>query len=175
MVKLWLGVGCQQGVSSESIESAIFQTLALQNLQISDVIGVASIDRKAQEPGLVAVCARYHWQFQTYSAAELNNIQIPQPSNTVAQLVGTNSVAEAAAMLASGQELLVRKQIYSIVLIAGCGQVWSSTRQGSEVASEQTFAAREVASDPCVAGREAIGGKFITVAIAPMNPTNGVP
>jgi cobalamin biosynthesis protein CbiG len=111
---LWLGIGCQQGVSSESIESAILQTLALQDLQIADVVGVASIDRKAQEPGILEVCAKYQWQLQTYGTRELNNVQIPQASGTVAQLVGTNSVAEAAAMLASGQELLVTKRIYSI-------------------------------------------------------------
>jgi cobalamin biosynthesis protein CbiG len=114
MTRLWLGIGCQRGVSGESIESAIFQTLALQDLQIVEVVGVASIDRKAQELGILEVCAKYHWQFQTYSAAELNNVQIQQPSTTVAQRVETNSVAEATAMLASGQELLVSKQIYSI-------------------------------------------------------------
>jgi cobalamin biosynthesis protein CbiG len=114
MMRLWLGVGCQGGVSGESIESAILQTLALLDFGIGDVVGVASIDLKAQEPGILEVCAKYHWQFQTYSAAELNNVQIQRPSTTVAQLVGTNSVAEAAAMLVSGQELLVRKQIYSI-------------------------------------------------------------
>jgi cobalamin biosynthesis protein CbiG len=112
MTRLWLGIGCQQGASGESIESAILQTLALQDLNIADVVGVASIDRKAQEPGILEICAKYHWQLQTYTAAELNNFQ--QPSTTVAQLVGTNSVAEAAAMLASGQKLLVSKQIYSI-------------------------------------------------------------
>lgn len=111
---LWLGIGCQQGASGESIESAIVQTLALQGLNIADVVGVASIDRKAQEPGILEVCAKYHWQLQTYTAAELDNVQIQQLSTTVAQLVGTNSVAEAAAILASRQELLVSKQIYLI-------------------------------------------------------------
>jgi cobalamin biosynthesis protein CbiG len=114
MTKLWLGIGCQRGVSSESIESAILQTLALQDLNIADVVGVASIDLKVQEPGILEICAKYHWQFQTYSGTELNNVQIQRPSTTVAQLVETNSVAEAAAMLVSGQELLVSKQIYSI-------------------------------------------------------------
>jgi cobalamin biosynthesis protein CbiG len=114
MTRLWLGIGCQQGASGGSIESAILQTLALQDLNIVDVVGVASIDHKAQEPGILEVCIRYHWQLQTYSAAELDHVQIQQPSTTVAQLIGANSVAEAAAMLASGQELLVRKQIYSI-------------------------------------------------------------
>jgi cobalamin biosynthesis protein CbiG len=111
---LWLGIGCQQGAIGESIESAILQALALQDLQIGDVLGVASIDFKAQEPGILEVCAKYHWQLQTYTAAELDNVQIQRLSTTVAQLVGTNSVAEAAVMLASGQKLLVSKQIYSI-------------------------------------------------------------
>lgn len=114
MAGLWLGIGCQRGVSDELIESAILQTLALQDLQIADVVGVASIDHKAQEPGILEVCAKYHWQLQTYSATELDNVQIQRPSTTIAQLVGTNSVAEAAAMLASGQQLLVSKQIYLI-------------------------------------------------------------
>jgi cobalamin biosynthesis protein CbiG len=111
---LWLGIGCQQGAIGKSIESAILQALALQDLQIVDVLGVASIDFKAQEPGILEVCAKYHWQLQTYTAAELDNVQIQRLSTTVAQLVGTNSVAEAAVMLASDQELLVSKQIYSI-------------------------------------------------------------
>jgi cobalt-precorrin 5A hydrolase len=118
MPKLWLGIGYQKGVTSESIEQAIRQTLADQDLQIAEVIGVASIDLKAQEPGIVAVCIKYCWQFQTYSADELASVNTNHFSDTnqkiVARLVGTNSVAEAAAILASGQELLVPKQIYSI-------------------------------------------------------------
>jgi cobalamin biosynthesis protein CbiG len=110
---LWLGIGCQSGASSESIERAIHQTLALRDLQINDVLGVASIDLKAQEPGILAICAKYHWQFQIYSAAELNGIVIDR-STAVSRLVGTHSVAESAAILASGQELLVMKQIYKI-------------------------------------------------------------
>jgi cobalamin biosynthesis protein CbiG len=146
---LWLGIGCQQGASSESIESAILQTLALQDLQIGDVLGVASIDRKAQEPGILEICAKYHWQLQTYTAAELNNIQIQQPSTTVAQLVGTNSVAEAAAMLASGQKLLVSKQIYSIG-----GKFITVAIAYFDIAQYQSLTPQ---------------------VIAPKNPTNGVP
>jgi cobalamin biosynthesis protein CbiG len=111
---LWLGIGCQQGASSESIEQAIHQTLALKDLQISAVVGVASIDRKAQEPSILALCAKYHWQFQTYSATELNSVVVERPSTRVSMLIETNSVAEAAAILASGSELLVIKQIYQI-------------------------------------------------------------
>jgi cobalamin biosynthesis protein CbiG len=111
---LWIGIGCQKGVSGKSIESAILQALALQDLNIADVVGVASIDLKSQEPGILEVCAKYRWQLQTYSAHELDNVQIYQPSTAVAQLMGTKSVAEAAAILVSGQELLVKKQVYSI-------------------------------------------------------------
>jgi cobalamin biosynthesis protein CbiG len=110
-MKLWIGIGCQKGVSGESIESAIFQTLALQNLQITAVVGLASIDLKAQESGILAICTKYHWPLQIYSATELNTANT---NTTVSQLVGTNSVAEAAAILASGQKLLVAKQIYQI-------------------------------------------------------------
>jgi cobalamin biosynthesis protein CbiG len=111
---LWLGIGCQRGASAESIEAAICQTLALGNLQLADVLGVASIDLKAQEAGVLAVCAKHHWQLQTYSAVELNSVQVQQPSIAVARLTATNSVAEAAAMLASGQKLLIGKQVYAI-------------------------------------------------------------
>jgi cobalamin biosynthesis protein CbiG len=145
---LWLGIGCQQGASGELIESAIRQTLALSDLQIVDVVGVASIDLKAQEPGILEVCAKYNWQFQTYSAAELNNVQIQQPSTTVAQLVGTNSVAEAAAILASGQELLVKKQIYSIG-----GKFITVAIAHFDIDQHQSLAPK---------------------VIAPKNPTNGV-
>jgi cobalt-precorrin 5A hydrolase / precorrin-3B C17-methyltransferase len=111
---LWIGIGCQRGVSGGSIEAAIYQALARQDLQITAVLGVASIDLKAQEPGIVAVCTKYHWQFQTYSAAELAMVVTEQSALVVTQQVGTPSVAEAAAILASGQKLLVIKQVYKI-------------------------------------------------------------
>jgi cobalamin biosynthesis protein CbiG len=111
---LWIGIGCQRGVSSKSIEAAINQALALQNLQIVEVLGVASIDLKAQEPGIIAICAKYYWQFQTYSAAELAMVVTEHSSATLTQQVGTHSVAEAAAILASGQKLLIMKQVYEI-------------------------------------------------------------
>jgi cobalamin biosynthesis protein CbiG len=111
---LWLGIGCQRGASDKAIESAIDQTLAIKDLQITDVLGVASIDHKAQEPGILAVCTKYRWPLQTYSTTELAEVATEQPAAIVLRLIGTNSVAEAAAILAGSQELLVVKQIYQI-------------------------------------------------------------
>ncbi|MDD1469344.1 cobalamin biosynthesis protein [Dolichospermum sp. ST_sed5] len=51
----------------------------------------------------------------------LNNVFVPNPSNTVTKLMGTYSVAEAAAILAASEitseeiTLLVPKQIFRLL------------------------------------------------------------
>ncbi|MEM8602731.1 MAG: precorrin-3B C(17)-methyltransferase, partial [Cyanobacteria bacterium P01_H01_bin.121] len=65
------------------------------------IAGLASLDLKADEPGLLALSEVKQWPLQCFTSAELNTIAVPNPSAVVAQAVGTASVAEAAALLAA--------------------------------------------------------------------------
>ena len=88
--------------------------LADQGLDIRCVKSIASIDLKANEPGLVALAEKHGWPFEVYPAAELDQVEgIENPSETVKKYVGTRTVAEGACLLAAGaRELTVAKRSY---------------------------------------------------------------
>ncbi len=76
-------------------------------------MGIATIDRKANEPGLVEYWRESGWLLKIYSPAQLNSIAVTTPSQLVSSLVETVSVAEAAALCAAQTDiLLVSKQIF---------------------------------------------------------------
>jgi precorrin-4 C11-methyltransferase len=117
--RLVLGVGCSTGASLEQIESLILETLATAGMSPAGVGELASIDTRAQEPGILALAEKFGWPIRTYSAAQLADVLVPNPSQVVRDAVGTGSVSEASALLASGAEtLLVTKQKNTVATVA---------------------------------------------------------
>jgi len=119
---LWVGIGCERGTSRELIETAIIQTCQRYHLALGAIAGIATIDIKADEVGLVEFCQAHDLPLQTFPAEILRSVTVPTPSTVVNQAVGSPSVAEAAALVcsqrfsASGTKvpttnLLVKKQI----------------------------------------------------------------
>ncbi|BAY35180.1 cobalamin (vitamin B12) biosynthesis CbiG protein (plasmid) [Nostoc carneum NIES-2107] len=105
----WVGLGCQQGVSRKLIETAIEQVLRENQLHQSAltkgfggaIAGLATINNKASEVGLVEFCQLHNFCLKTYPAEILRLVSVPNPGEMTAQVMGTPSVAEAAAMLAA--------------------------------------------------------------------------
>lgn len=109
---LWVGVGCERGTSQTLIAQAIQQTLENAGLAEGAIAGLATIDLKADEVGLLGYCRDQALPLRCFSAAELQVVEVPTPSEVVRSEVGTPSVAEAAALLASASsQLLVTKQV----------------------------------------------------------------
>lgn len=110
---LWLGMGCERNTSLSLLERLLEQTLGDQKLAAESVAGLASIDRKADEPALLALAAKRGWPVRWFGAESLAAVPVPTPSVAVAQEMGTASVAEAAALLAAGPaaQLLQTKRI----------------------------------------------------------------
>lgn len=102
---LWLGIGCERDTPRELIESAIANIFQAQHLAEAAIAGVATLDLKADEAGLVELCRDRGWPLRCFTAEQLRDIPVPQPSDVVAAAVGTPSVAEAAAILAATQPL----------------------------------------------------------------------
>jgi cobalt-precorrin 5A hydrolase / precorrin-3B C17-methyltransferase len=73
------------------------------------VAELATVDAKADEPGIVGAAQRLGVPLVTHAAERLAKIAVPNPSGAPLAAVGTPSVAEAAA-LAGGGELLVPKR-----------------------------------------------------------------
>jgi cobalt-precorrin 5A hydrolase / precorrin-3B C17-methyltransferase len=108
---LWIGLGCERNTSTELIETAIDETCQTYHFATEAIAGIASIDLKADEAGILEVCQKRNLTFKTFTVEQLNQVEVPTPSEVVRQEVGTASVAEAAAVLA-GKNLLISKQIF---------------------------------------------------------------
>ncbi len=113
--KVVLGLGCDRGTASETIETAIVQALETVGLTLDDVVAAASIDKKSDEVGLLSVCQQFGWDCTWYAASELAKVDVPNPSDVVMKYMGTPSVGEAAAILKAGgsqADLMVEKYKY---------------------------------------------------------------
>ena len=104
-MKLALGLGCDRGTPAATIRQAIDEALARAGATLADVEAVASIDLKADEAGLLEVARACGWTLRFYAAAELAQVTVPNPSETVRKHTGTPSVSEAAALLAAWTDL----------------------------------------------------------------------
>jgi len=89
------GIGCRHGTDAAEIIALIEKALATTGRTAAALLALASLDRKAGEPGLLAAAAYFGIPFRTFSADELAGSAAG--SARVYALVGTSSVAEAAA------------------------------------------------------------------------------
>ncbi|MBK1694742.1 hypothetical protein CKO09_08320 [Chromatium weissei] len=106
-----IGIGCQRGIALATLEMAIEAVRA--RLGSIEVHCLASHERKADESALLALVAARGWSIQFYSAAQLAAVAVPNSSTRVVAEMATPSVAEAAALLASGNvTLLIEKCSY---------------------------------------------------------------
>jgi cobalamin biosynthesis protein CbiG len=112
---LWVGIGCQRGVSQLAIRHAIESVFTEYDLDLATIAGIATLDRKANEPGLIDLCLDSGWFLKIYSPERLNSVMVARSSKLVSALVSTASVAEAAALCAAQTDiLLVPKQKFRL-------------------------------------------------------------
>ncbi|MHC5861156.1 cobalamin biosynthesis protein [Nostoc sp.] len=100
---LWVGIGCKRRTSWQLIDGAIEQVFRENQLFTSAIAGLATIDTKASEVGLVELCHLRNLPLKTFSAEILRSVCVPNPATITDHKVGTPSVAEAAAILAASQ------------------------------------------------------------------------
>jgi cobalt-precorrin 5A hydrolase len=116
---LWLGLGCNRGTSVEEMESLLRRVMDDQGLAPACLAGLASVQAKSDEAGLLELAARLGLRSQFFSTGELATVEVPNPSPMVAKHMGVASVCEAAALLAAGsRRLLVSKQKSPNVTVA---------------------------------------------------------
>ena len=103
------GVGAARGAPRAVVAVLLAQALRAGGLARAALAEVATIDVKANEPGIAGLGL----PVRTFAAADLDRVRVPTPSAVVRDAVGTASVAEAAALLAAGAgaELVVTKQV----------------------------------------------------------------
>jgi cobalt-precorrin 5A hydrolase len=115
---LVLGVGCRKDVEVERIAAAI--THALGARQLSEVREIATIDLKANEPGLLAFCAQHDIPLRVIASSTVAaRSWVTQPSEWVKQNVGLDGVCEPCALIAAARgKLIVPKTALNGVTVA---------------------------------------------------------
>lgn len=145
---LIVGMGCNAGVEVDELRTHLDRALAEQLLTRGSVAAIASLDTKADEPGLLALASEMGLPLLTYPSEALADQNVPTPSDVVAEVTGTPSVAEAA-VVAAGAELIVPKHVASLSTVAvgrlpqptsGAGSSDDSSSDGS--AADGTSGAR---------------------------------
>ncbi|KUL25633.1 precorrin-3B C(17)-methyltransferase [Streptomyces regalis] len=106
---LVVGVGASKGAPVDEVLGLIESALGDAGLSPASLAELATVDAKADEPGIVEAAARLGVPLVTHSAEELAAVEVPNPSDAPLAAVGTPSVAEAAALVRGG-ELLVPKR-----------------------------------------------------------------
>lgn len=121
---LHLGIGCRRGTTAQQIESAVQSVLDAGGIDPRAVKCAASIDLKADEPGLAEFCAGHQLPLFFYSAQELN--QLPgafTPSEFVSGITGVDNVCERAACVGA-ECLIVKKTARDGVTVALAAEHW---------------------------------------------------
>lgn len=117
-----LGVGCSTDASVEEVEALVRSALAELGLDLASVCAIATIDRRLGHPAIVHLAQIAGAARLGYSAERLATVtDAPTPSTDLLDRVGTPSVCEAAAILASSNGQLVvpkRKSAHATVAVA---------------------------------------------------------
>ena len=126
-----LGVGCRRGTSAAALEHFLNRLLLDSGISEAAIKQVASIDIKAEEPGLKEFCKNHGWELVTYSAFELEQVKGKfSSSDFVKDTTGVDNVCERSAVLASGGELIEEKMagdgITMAIAVADFSPTWRS-------------------------------------------------
>jgi cobalamin biosynthesis protein CbiG len=108
-----VGIGAVAGVTAAEVLAAIDAVLPPGAAGVR----LATLDTRAAEPGIALAAAVRGWELTSYAAAQLAEVAVPSPSDRVAALIGTPSVAEAAA-LRGGGTLVVGRTVVGRVVVA---------------------------------------------------------
>jgi cobalt-precorrin 5A hydrolase len=115
---LVVGIGCRKNVPVARITAAVQQ--ALGNRHINEIREIATIDLKANEPGLLEFCEQYHLPLRVLSHENVEaRAWVTEPSDWVQKNVGLPGVCEPCALIASPRgRLIVPKMTLDGVAVA---------------------------------------------------------
>jgi cobalt-precorrin 5A hydrolase / precorrin-3B C17-methyltransferase len=110
---LVVGIGCNRGTSSNTIEKAVKSVFSEYNLSIKSIRKLATIDIKQDEDGLLEYAHNNCLAVEYFNKEALGKVPLASASSKeVMKHIGLPGVSEAAALLASGGTLVVPKVAY---------------------------------------------------------------
>lgn len=112
---LVVGIGCSSNASVDDVSELIRSVFLENRLEVRAIAKLATIDIRAGHPAITG----QKMPVEYFSSRELSQIAVPNPSQKVKSHVGTASVAEAAAIAASGStDLIVTKARNKVATVA---------------------------------------------------------
>lgn len=123
-----VGMGCRKNKDTEELLAFYQETLEQAMVEPGEVYALASIDKKKDEPGLLAISERMRIPFFTYTAEELNRVgACVHSSEFVKAQVGVDNVCERAAFAGCGVSgwLIYEKHAFDGMTIAIAERNWS--------------------------------------------------
>lgn len=135
---LIVGIGCKKGSQAEEIEGMVRGTLEKYNLSFKSIRGIATIEQKRDEQGLLEFAGTNGIQIRFFSADELNTVEGITASEDVFRATGANAVAEPSAMLwANANILLIPKHKKENVTMAAA-ELKSGAGEYTELITPET-------------------------------------
>ncbi|MDB6060138.1 MAG: putative cobalamin biosynthesis protein [Verrucomicrobiaceae bacterium] len=96
----FVGIGCRRDCPEKSLRKVLQQALSACGITIEQIEGLASIDTKKDEAGLLELAQSLTIPLSFFPAEHLNTFsnRVSDPSANVLETTGTQSVAEASAL-----------------------------------------------------------------------------
>jgi len=107
---LVIGVGIHWDTTKEDILNGIKAIFDKNGLSFASIKSLSSIKKKIPVKGLEEFSKEFHLPLYLFEKKELEQISVPNPSDTVKKFEGIASVSEASALLHSQGTLLIPKQ-----------------------------------------------------------------
>ena len=100
---LAVGIGCKKGKTAEEIEQVVKKVFDMNNLMPEAIAVAASVDRKADEQGIIESARKFKVPYRTYTPEALREIEGNFSSSAfVNEQIGVDNVCERSACAASG-------------------------------------------------------------------------
>ena len=122
----YLGIGCRRNTAMKDIENLVLQNLDELKINIKAIAGIASVDLKKDEEGLLAFAEKYKLPIKFFTAVELESQQGEFSSSEFVQsIVGVSNVCErSAAAVSGGSKIVLPKTSRNGVTLAIAKKDW---------------------------------------------------
>lgn len=94
-----LGIGCKKDTSPALLKQAVEQFLQKYHLSPAHIAKITSCEHKKDEQAILKLAKVFNIPVEFYKEEELNQIDVPNPSQKAEQETGTKSVAEASCLM----------------------------------------------------------------------------
>ena len=128
-----IGMGCKRGKDAGEIEDLIRKSLTEACIGMDQLLALASIDKKKEEPGFLSWSRSHHVPFLTYTAEQLQGVEGEfLASAFVLEKMGVDNVCERAALKACGSagKIIYGKHAKDGMTIAIAKREWGVTFDG---------------------------------------------